>query len=195
MEPITWDLVTTEREKAIREWEAVKASQQENLARLRRYLELPSRDILYQIDDAVRTALVKEVRKNCHVDCNSIQLRLAAPWTPPPPPTPWLNPWPTGHIMVERFCSLPAYESLRSHALMTQWPQYEAWYTECISEMIADVWREWIYKEFPNTSRICVSWESWNNRGNSFVADLIYSIDITITAPPSIGLYEPLLNG
>jgi hypothetical protein len=177
MEPITWDLVTTEREKAIREWEAVKASQQENLARLRRYLELPSRDILYQIDDDARTAIVKSVRKNCHVDCNSIQLRLA------------------GHIMVEGFCSLPAFESLRSHSLMCQWPQYEAWYTECISEMIADVWREWIYKTFPNTSRICVSWENNSRPGHPTARDLIYSIDVTITAPPSIGLYEPLLNG
>lgn len=196
MEPITWDFVTSEREKAAREWEAVKASQQENLTRLRRYLELPSRSILYQIDDAVRTKLIKEIRKNCHLDCKSIQLRLDAPWQPPPPPTPWLNPWVTGHIMVEGFCNLPAYEALRSHPLIVQWPQYTAWYTESISEMLADVWREWIYKTFPNTSRICVSWESRNRPGHQSAFDLIYSIDITLTAPvvERGALYEPLLD-
>jgi hypothetical protein len=199
MEPITWDWIAKEQAKSLRDWEALQERAQPHLDSLKKYIELPDRRILYQVDDAIRNDIVDAANRSPEEQLSTITVQLGAHWTHPNPGTPWLNPWPDRKFLIEGFCSLPAWQTLNmiphEHKEARKFGQQPwQWANGKISAMIETVWTEWIKKMIPNDIRsIKVQTERHHHAGNSFVLDLAYSIHVEFTRPAAVPtLYEPL---
>lgn len=198
MEPITWDWIATQQANSIREWNALKERMQPHLDSLRKYLELPERRILYQVDDAIRNDIVDAANRSPEEQLSTITVQLGAHWTQPNPGTPWLNPWPDRKFLIEGFYSLPVWQALTliysEKEARKFGHQPSQWVNGKISAMIETVWIEWIKKMIPNDIRsIKVQPESRNRPGNDRVDDLVYSVHVEFSRPaPVPSLYEPL---
>ena len=194
MDPITWEWITTEHETSVCEWESARESLQEHLRALRSLIEVPERKVLYQVDDAVRTAIKLAVKT--WDGASPLSVDLGANWTPPGGYlTPWLNPWPAKKFLVEFFCNMPAYQTLMNSPLRQKFPQYWDWVQAQISDIIRNVWKSWIHSFLPNVLNVTVQWDTRNRPGHPTAIDLVYSIVVEF-APPikSPSLYQPLIK-
>jgi hypothetical protein len=197
MEPITWEWVAKEQTKSLREWEALQERMQPHLDSLKKYIELPERRILYQVDDAIRNDIIDAVNASSE-HLSTITVQLGAHWTPPNPGTHWPNAWPDRKFLIEGFCSLPAWQTL----MMVPHEQKEGrkfaqrfplWVQSEISAMIETVWTEWIKKMIPNDIRSIKVDHQRRPRSDGHVKDLEYSIHVEFTRPVAVlSLYEPL---
>jgi hypothetical protein len=199
MEPITWDWIAKEQAKSLRDWEALQERAQPHLDSLKKYIELPDRRILYQVDDAIRNDIVDAANRSPEEQLSTITVQLGAHWTPPNSVhLPWPTPWPDRKFLVEGFYTLPAWQALTpiySEKEVRKFGQQPwQWANGKISAMIEAVWIEWIKKMIPNDIRsIKVQTEQRHRPGNSFVLDLAYSIHVEFTRPAAVPtLYEPL---
>lgn len=195
MEPITWEWIANEHAKSLREWEALKERMQPHLASLKKYFELPERRILYQVDDAIRNDILEAVNKTPDEQPSTITVQLGAHWTPPTPGTPWLNPWPDRKFLIEGLCSHPAYFALCNAGCEKDvrkfHQRFRSWWHGEISDMIEDMWLDWIKKMFPKDIRSIRVEHDGRHRGH--VIDLVYSVHVEFTCPPPTPtLYEPL---
>jgi hypothetical protein len=196
MEPITWDWIAKEQAKSLRDWEALQERAQPHLDSLKKYIELPDRRVLYQVDDAIRNDIVDAINRSPEEQLSTITVQLGAHWTNPNPGTPWLNPWPDRMFLLEGVCSLPAWQTLsmiphehkEARKFSQQWSQ---WMRGKISAMIEAAWTEWIKKMIPNDIRsIKVDHQSHSRGGPNH---LVYSIHVEFTRPAAVPtLYEPL---
>ncbi len=180
--------IVRQHKLAKQEWGAIQSQYADVVSRLGRYILLPDRRTLLEVEDTIRTSLLENLRK--------------LPDTPPdqeyPPMTvtivkhtgAWYNPrFPTDGLM-----SGPEWTELSK----TQHPKFSRkfweWIREEINRMIADVWAGWIRNVLPDTADIRVSWVA--GQVPSGGCELSYSIEATISCPKRVvnvpELYQPL---
>jgi hypothetical protein len=171
---------------------------QPHIASLKKYFELPERRILYQVDDAIRNDILEVVNRAPDEHLSTITVQLGANWTPPNPgTTPWPTPWPSRKFVIEGLCSLPAWQTLQNvvheKEVRKFGQRFPLWFRGEISDMIEDMWVDWIKKMIPKDIRsVRVEHES-RQRPGGYVYDLVYSVHIEFTRPPPVPmLYEPL---
>jgi hypothetical protein len=198
MEPVTWEWIAKEQAKSLREWESLIERMQPHIDSLKKYFELPERRILYQVDDAIRNDILDAVNRSPDERLSTITVQLGANWTHPNPGTPWLNPWPARKFVIEGLCSLPAWQALQNAGHEKEGrkfaQRFQRWFRDEISDMIENMWVDWIEKMIPKDIRsIKVEHEQRNFDGRGLVRDLVYSVHVEFSRPPAVpSLYQPL---
>lgn len=173
----------------IQEWESIKSRNEYTVSRLKRYILLPDRRTLLEVEDTIQANILENLRK--------------IPDTPPdqeyPPMTITIvkhtGAWYKPQFPTEGLLSGPEWMELTNAPPPRFSHKFWEWIREEINRMIADVWAGWIRSVLPDTTDIRVSWVHAQNTASSR-CELSYSIEATISCPKRIvnvpELYQPL---
>lgn len=176
---------------AKQEWESIKSRHEYTVSRLKRYLLLPDRRTLLEVEDTIQANILETLRK--------------LPDTPGdqeyPPMTITIvkheGAWYKPQFPTEGLLSGPEWTELTKASPPRFSRKFWEWIGEEIKSMIADVWAGWIRNVLPDTTDIRVSWVA--GQVPSGGCELSYSIEATISCPKRIvnvpQLYQPLNTG